>query len=134
LQDLLAALPGFFKQQRQFGLHVLATPRCLLASAKAAVHPALTAKEGFEKVAEVGMPVTSLEIRARLPARRRRETSTTIGTTHGLELVVLTALVLVLENFVGLGHFLELLLGVSFLADVRVVFACQALVRLFDFL
>src|SRR5690554_7656006 len=106
-------------------------PLGLLASAKAAAHPALTAKQGFEKVAEVSMPVTSLEIRGRLPARWRSETSATIGTPHGLELIVLTALVRVLENFVGLCHFLEFLLGVRFLADVRVIFARQALVGLF---
>src|SRR5699024_2871052 len=48
------------------------------------------------------------------------------------QLIVFCAFVRILEHFIGFGHFLEPLIGVIFLGDIRMIFTCQLAVSGFD--
>jgi hypothetical protein len=98
------------------------------------VKAALAAKQRFEEVAEAASLIRRRRIVAgRLPARWRRELAIAAARALGAQLVVFAPLVVALQYFIGFRYFLELLLGVLFLADVRMVTAGLPFIGLLDF-
>src|SRR6185312_1349478 len=87
----------------------------------------LLEKVGQIDVAQVLLPAGAEAVE---PVGRRPEVLP--GTEARAEAVVGGALFLVAQRLVGLGDFLELLLGVRFLRDVGVVLARELAVRLLD--
>src|SRR5262249_40428518 len=89
-----------------------------------------SAAERREKIREVEvLERESAVAELLLPAGRRAEI---LPRTMPAKLVVRGALLRVLERLVGLGDFLEFLLGVRLLGDVRVVLAGELAVRALD--
>src|SRR5581483_8580651 len=72
------------------------------------------------------------ELEAARPIRRRPELLP--GLPVAAELIVRGTLLRVFQYFVGLLHFLELLLGVFLLADIRMIFTGETAVGLLDVL
>src|SRR5579863_7513470 len=72
------------------------------------------------------------ELEAARPIGRRPELLT--GLPVAAQLIVGGTLLRVLQDLVGFLHFLELLLGILLLADVRMVFAGKTAVGLLDVL
>src|SRR5262249_47458300 len=127
-----AALRQLLERERDGHLVVLAR-NLEIAPAEAAAEPA--SAERLEQVrqvdaAEVGFLLSAAAApKAAEPVRRRPKV---LSRAVAAEAVVGGALLLVLQRLVGLGHLLELLLGVRLLGDVRVVLARELAVGLLD--
>src|SRR5712691_1429715 len=132
LELALGAVRGFLQAEVDIDRVVLAAERHVPRAAKAAA----AAGECAERLEQVGQ-VDAAEIlagvaaEALVPVGRRAEI---LPGPVRAEAVEGGALFLVLERFVGLGYFLELLLGVRLLRDVGVVLARELAVSLLDVL
>jgi hypothetical protein len=90
------------------------------------------AEQGLKKVAEPlrAGESTAGKFEPGVPVRRRLELLPLLPLAS--EAIVGRSFLRVLQNLVGFAEFLEPLLGVRHLADVRVVFSRQTAIRLLD--
>src|SRR5260221_9457178 len=93
------------------------------------MHPARNAGEKIPQVEIVERERTAAELP--LPPRGRPELP---SRTVAARLIVSGALFRVLEGFIGFAELLELLLGVLFLGNVRMIFSRELAVRVLDLL
>src|SRR5690606_34212998 len=135
-QRLRGSPVRLLERQRDRGLVVLAAGRereGARAAAAAATEAGL-AEQRLEEVAEAARAAVAAartaEMKLLLPVGGRPELLT--GLPVGAERVVGSPLLLVAQHFVRFADFLEALLGVRLLADVRMVLARKAAIRPFD--
>src|ERR1700683_1472137 len=97
---------------------------------------ARAAKQAGEEIAEpieIGESLAAARIPESLrPVRRRPKLLPVAKITP--QLIVCGTLIGVAQHFVGLLHLFEFVLGVFFLADIRVELACQLAVRALYFI
>src|SRR5690606_9817576 len=122
-----SAAERLFQRDLDLGTRVEAAAAKAAAS-RAAAEAAEPAEQRLEEIAV--HPGARLGLEIEMPVRRRTELLALFPAAA--ELVVRGALLRIAKHLVSLVHFLEALLGVRLLADVRVVLAGEAPVRPLD--
>src|SRR5438309_1546414 len=129
LQVHLGAAVGFFQRDVRRDLVVLPGHWNLAAAPSGAVHPARQAGEQISQIDIVERERAPAELL--LPSRGRPEL---LSRTMAAQLIVGGAFFRIPQSFIGFAELLELLLGIPFLGNIRMILSRELPVRVLDLL